>query len=155
MTPSQIIALVRDTALVVGVGLILLFVYRSGEDRLKAADLKDLQADIQQQAKTLQTWRQESTYAQKQLSLDLAAIHTAPVVVHDWSLREPSCAQPAMLPAAADKTGSQPTVTGPVQPGIRTDAESDRRDSIVADFKQRWELILANCRSLDAQWPQP
>jgi hypothetical protein len=153
MSPTAIIALVRDTALLVGVGLILLFVYRSGEDRLKATDLKGLQAEIQQQAKTIQTWREESTDAQKQLSLDLAAIHAAPVVVHDWSLREPSCPQSSVLPAAPSKASDQPPSAGGTQPGRGDAATADRRDFAVASFKAKWETILAGCRALDAQWP--
>jgi hypothetical protein len=153
VTPGQIIALVRDIGLLVGVGLILIFVYRGGEDRVRSADLKGLQAEIQQQAKTIQTWRQESTDAQKQLSLDLAAIHAAPVVVHDWSLREPSCPQSPVLPTTATQAGHEPSAAWGTQPGRGDAAEADRRDFAVSEFKRKWETVLARCRSLDAQWP--
>jgi hypothetical protein len=156
MTPGQYIALVRDTVLVVGVGLILLFVYRSGEDRLKAADLKGLQAEIQQQAKTLDTWRKESTNANDQLSKDISAINAAAAipVQHIW-VREPSCPQPAVLPTTTGQTSHEPPAAGGVQPGRGTDAETDRRDAIVGDFKRKWEIILAQCRALYSQWPEP
>lgn len=156
MTPGQYIALARDIGLVVGVALILLFVYRSGEDRLKASDLKGLQTEIQQQAKTVAQWRKESTDANDQLSKDVSAINAAHdiPVQHIW-VRDTSCPQPAVLPAAASRATGQLAPTGAVQPGVRTDAETDRRDSIVADFKQRWETVLAECRAVDAQWPQP
>ncbi len=86
MTPAQIIALIRDTALMAGVGLILWFVYRGGEDRIKAGDLKGLQTEIQQQAKTLATWHKESTDANDRLSKDVSAINAAHdiPVQHVW-----------------------------------------------------------------------
>jgi hypothetical protein len=153
MTPGQYIALARDIAVVVGLAIIGWLVYRGGEDRVKASNLRDLQAEIQQQAKTLEKWRGESTDAQKQLSADVAAITTAPVVVHDW-VRQPSCPQPAMLPAAAAQAGSHPSADGGFQSGARAAPDGDRRDSAVAAFKQHWETVLAQCRALDAQWPQ-
>lgn len=154
LTPGQVIALIRDTALVVGVGLILWFVYRGGEDRVKASDLKGLQAEIQHQADILSDWRKEATDANTQLSKDVSAINlsAATPVQHVW-VREPSCSQPAVLPATAPKAAGQPATAGPVQPGVRTDAAADRRDAIVAEFKRRWETELAECRALAAQWP--
>jgi recombination DNA repair RAD52 pathway protein len=140
--------------IVAGIAILLWLVYRGGEDRVKAADLKGLQAEISQQSKTLADWRKESNDANDQLSKDVAAINTAAAapIQHVW-VRDSSCPQPTVLPATAAKASPQPAATGPVQPGVRTDAESDRRDSIVAEFKRRWETTLAECRSLDAQWP--
>lgn len=153
MTPGQYIALARDIAIVAGLAIIGWLVYRGGEDRVKAANLRDLQTEIQQQAKIIEKWRGESTDAQKQLSADVAAIHAAPVVVHDW-VRQPSCPQPAVLPPAAPQAGGQPSAAGRAQPGRGDAAAADRRDFAVATFKAKWETVLAGCRALDAQWPQ-
>lgn len=154
MTPGQIIALIRDIGLLVGVGLILWFVYKGGEDRVKASDLKSLQAEIQQQAKTLSDWRKEATDANDQLSKDVSAINlsAATPVQHVW-VRDAPCPQPAVLPATTPKAAGEPAPPGPIQPGVRTDAAADRRDAIVAEFKRRWETELAECRALAAQWP--
>lgn len=145
----------RDIALVAGIALILLLVYRSGQDRAKASDLKSLQAQIQQQAKTLTAWRQESTDANAQLSKDISAINAAAAlpVQHVW-LRNPSCAQPAVLPATAPKAREPTAAAGGAQRGGGDVLDGARRDRIVAAFKQRWETELAQCRALDAQWPQ-
>ena len=156
MTPGQYIALARDIAIVAGIALILWLVYRGGEDRVKAGDLKALQTEIQQQAETLQGWRNEATHANEQLSKDVAKINSeaATPVQHVW-LREPSCPEPPVLPAASSQASREPAASGTVQPGVRTDATADRRDSIVAEFKRRWETALAECRAIDAQWPSP
>lgn len=154
MTPAAILALLRDTALVVGVGLILWLVYRGGENSVKASDLKSLQAEIAQQAKILNQWHQESTDANDQLSRDVAAIHAAPVVVHDW-MRNDTCPKPPVLPATSAAASGQPASAGGSQQGPGDAARADRRDAIVADFKQRWETSLAECRAALAQWPRP
>lgn len=154
MTPGQYIALARDIGLVVGVALILLFVYRSGEDRLKASDLKGLQAEIQQQAKTLTAWRKESTDANDQLSKDVSAINAAHdiPVQHVW-VRDTSCPQPAVLPGTPAKASDDHPSAGGTEPGRGGAAASDRRDFAVAEFKRKYEIALAECRAVDAQWP--
>lgn len=155
MTPGQYIALARDIALLVGVAIIVLLIYRGGEDRVKASDLKSLQVQIQQQAKTLTAWRQESTDANTQLSKDISAINAAAAVPvqHVW-LRNPSCPQPPVLPAASTKASQPPAAAGGTQPVGGDALDGARRDRLVAAFKQRWETELAQCRALDAQWPQ-
>lgn len=145
----------RDIALVAGIALLLLWVYRSGQDRVKASDLKSLQVQIQQQAKTLSTWRQESTDANAQLSKDISAINAAAAVPvqHVW-LRDPSCPQHAVLPATSPQAREPPAAAGGVQPVGGDVLDGARRDRLVAAFKRRWETELAQCRALDAQWPQ-
>lgn len=156
MTPSLYLAAARDIVILAAIGLLLWWVYRSGQNAVKASDLKGLQSEIQQQAKTLSDWRKEATDANEQLSQDVSAINAAAAipVQHVW-VRDTSCPQPAVLPTPAGKANGEPAAAGPVQPGVRTDAEADRRDAIVGDFKQRWETTIAQCRALDAQWPSP
>jgi hypothetical protein len=155
VTPGQYIALARDICLVVGISIILLLVYRSGQDRVKAGELKGLQTEIQQQAKTLTDWRNEANHANEQLSKDISAINSiaAMPVEHRW-VRDTSCPKPAVLPAAARQTGEPTTAAGGVQPVGGDVPDGPRRDRIVAAFKQRWETEFAHCRALDAQWPQ-
>jgi type II secretory pathway pseudopilin PulG len=155
MTPGQYIALARDIGIVAGLALILWFVYRGGEDRVKASDLKGLQAEIQQQAKTVAQWRKESTDANDQLSKDVSAINAAHdiPVQHIW-VRDTACAQPAVLSPATSKASPQPAPAGGIEPGRGDAATADRRDFAVAEFKRKWETTLAECRALDAQWPQ-
>jgi len=150
------LSVARDIGLVVGVAVILLLVYRSGEDRVKAGDLKSLQVQIQQQAKILADWRIEANHANEQLSKDISAINAAAAapVMHNW-MPQPACPKPAVLPATTPKAGQPSTAAGGVQPGGGDVPDGPRRDRIVAAFKQRWETELAHCRALDAQWPQP
>ena len=151
MTPGQIIALVRDTAVVAALGILLWLVYRGGEDRVKASDLKALQNQIAAQARIVDTWHQETTDANNKLNQTLASINTAPVVVHDW-VRQPACKP--VLPAAAGEASSPRADPAGIQPERGGDAEADRRDAAVAEFKVRWTAELATCQSFLDQWPQ-
>lgn len=152
MTPGQIIALIRDTAVVTALGFLLWLVYRGGEDRIKASDLKDLQKQIQDQAKIEDAWHQEATDANIKLQNTMAAINAAPVVVHDW-VRQPACLSESVLPAATGQAGPPRPDAAGVQPKRGGDAQADRRDGIVAEFKARWATELATCQSFLDQWP--
>lgn len=154
MTPAQYLAVGRDIVILAAIGIILWLVYRGGQDHVKAADLKALQTQIEQQAKTLQTWRKESTDANDQLSKDVAAINAAPVVVHDW-VRNDSCPKPTVLPATPAPAGrSAPSAGGP-EPGPGDAARADRRDFAVQEFKRKYETAFAECRAVLTQWPSP
>ena len=151
MTPGQIIALIRDTAVVAGIGILVWLVYRGGEDRIKASDLKALQEQVTAQAKIQETWHQEATDANTKLNQAVAAINAAPVVVHDWVRHD--CANPSLLPATTGQASPSRPDTAGVQPERGGDAEADRRDGIVAEFKARWATELATCQSFLDQWP--
>lgn len=151
VTPIQIIALVRDGLIVVGIALIFWFVYRGGENSVKVNDLKSLQAQIDRMAKQSDVWRKESTDANAQLSKDVAAINTAPVVVHDW-VRNSACTQSAVLPGPAAQASSEPADVRAVQSGTGGVLTGDWRDRAVAEFKNKWEKQLADWRAEDAQW---
>lgn len=152
MTPGQIITLIRDIAVVAGIGILLWLVYRGGEDRVKASDLKALQRQIIAQAKIEDTWHKEATDANDKLNQTMASINAAPVVVHDW-VRKPACSA-AVLPTPAGQAGASRADAAGVQPERGGDAESDRLDSIIAKFKVRWSTELATCQSFLDQWPQ-
>lgn len=151
MTPGQIISLIRDAVVVVAIGIILWLVYRGGEDRVKASDLKALQKQLDKQAQIADTWHKEATDANDKLTQTLATINAAPVVVHDW-VRQPAC-RPVLSAPTGPASAPRPDPTG-VQPERGGDAEADRRDSIVAEFKARWSTELATCQSFLDQWPQ-
>jgi hypothetical protein len=154
VTPAQIIALIRDTALVAGVSLILWFVYRGGEDRVKAADLKGLQDELHQMAQISDRWHQESTDANAQLAHDMAAIHAAA------SVQRPSvllCDQPAasasLLPGTAAAPAPASAGGGGAVAGSRGDSVRDIRPQLEA-FKLKYESALAGCRAALASWPE-
>lgn len=156
MTPAQYLAVARDLVILTAIGLLLWWVYRGGENAVKAGDLKALQADIQRQATIAEGWHKEATDATDKLSQDLAAIHAAPVVVHDWTpagLRDESCPKQPVLPSAPAPAGSRDSEPGGAQPGRGDAAAADRRDFAVAQFKRKWEGVLAECRATLDQWP--
>lgn len=154
MTPAQYLAVGRDIVILAAIGLLLWWVYRGGQNAVRAADLKALQAEIQHQADILSKWRGESNDAQATLSREVAAINAVPTVVHDW-VQQPACPKPAVLPATAPKAGNSPPAAGGVQPGPGEAARADRRDFAVAELKRKYETAFAECRAVLTQWPSP
>lgn len=156
MSPTQILALVRDTALVAGIALLLWFVYQGGKDRVSARDLKALQAQSATQSRTLDTWHQESAHATEKLTAAMAKIDAAAAVPirHDW-VRPPACSERAVLPTPSSEASDAHSGPGSVRPGDGSDAEADRRDQVIALYKQRWKTVLAQCQSVLDQWPSP
>jgi hypothetical protein len=150
MTFSAYIALARDIGIALALGFIIFKIYGAGENAVKVSDLKSLQAQIAEQASTLEGWRQESTNANAQLSQDLATLHAAatdkPPV---WLCDRPASPRSPVLPAAAASPDSpHPAVGGAVE-GPRRDI----RPQLEA-LKLKYETALAECRAGFAQWPQ-
>ncbi|MGH9821675.1 MAG: hypothetical protein ACREDR_00230 [Blastocatellia bacterium] len=156
MTLSGYIALARDFIIVAALAAVLYLVYRAGEDHIGAKDLQGLQQQIAAQSKILADWRKESTDANTQLSTDLKAINLAAAapIRHQW-VCEPGTGQTSpVLSSPARQAGYGVPSAGSVQPELGAAPQPDRRDAILAAFKQRWESVLATCRAEDSQWPQ-
>ena len=154
MTPAAIYTAVRDFLIIAAIAFVVYRVFVDGKNAVKAGDLKALQAQMSQQNEIVTQWHTQATKANEQLSQDLHAINTAPVVVHDWVRPSDSCAK-AVLPVAPAATGNSSAAAGGDQPVGGTTAEGSRRDIILADWKRFWETRLADCRVLYDGWPQP
>lgn len=154
MTPGQIIALIRDIAIVAGIGIILWLVYRGGEDRIKAGDLKGLQAQIKSQGQIIDRWHQESTDANDKLTADLAKINAAAAMPARpvWVCSQPDRPKP-VLPAPSGEAVHRDSPTGGTLDGAGPDRLRDIGPQL-KDFKQRWETVLAGCRAEHDQWPE-
>ena len=150
MTPAAYIALARDIGIVLALAFLVWKIYGAGENAVKVADLKSLQAQISAQAETLAGWRQESTDANTKLSQDLATLHAPADPKPPVWLCGPTTgsrgkvlsATPAAPPSLAASPGG--TDIGP-QRDIRPELEV---------FRLKYETALAQCRSLYSQWPQ-
>ena len=148
------LTVLKDAAILGLVAFVAYRIYTDGQNSIKAGDLKSLQAEVAQQAKTLEGWRKDQSNAQAQLSSDLARIAAAPPIVHDWVRESPPSAQPSVLPTTPGQACHTSTESGGAEPGPRDPIAADRRDLAVAEFKRKFETALAECRSLDASWPQ-
>lgn len=150
MTPGAYIALVRDIGIALALGFLVWKIYGAGENAVKVSDLKSLQTQIAEQAKTLEGWRQESTHANDQLSQDLAALH-APAADKPpvWLCNAPASPRSPVLPAATSAPASVPPSTG--RADVRP--ERDIRPQLET-FRLKYETALAECRSLYSQWPK-
>lgn len=153
MKPSQLLALVRDIGVVVGIGLLLWLVYQAGKDRVSARDLKALQDQITQQSTIVDSWHQEAQNASQKLSTDMAAINAAAAAPHrPVLLCPPARSQRPVLPAPTGETGGAHPSAGTTFEGVGPDHARDIEPELTA-FKQRWEIVLAQCRSVLDQWP--
>jgi hypothetical protein len=152
---NQYLTAVKDVLILIGVGLVLWFVWRAGTDHVGKKELSDLQAQISAQGKQVAVWRQESNDAQTKLSQDMQRINTAAStpVIHRWVCQQPS-PKSSVLPPASGKAGPVISSGGGFQSGTGAVPGNDWRDLATAAFKQRWETVLAECRAEDNQWPK-
>lgn len=150
MTPGMYIALARDLGIALALAFIVWKIYGAGENAVKVNDLKSLQAQIADQAKTVDTWRQENTDANTQLSRDLASLHApAPDKPPVWLCDAAPSPRRAVLSSPAASTDSSHPSPGGSDDGRRRDI----RPQLEA-FKLKYETALAECRSVIAQWPK-
>lgn len=155
MTPGQIVALVRDALILAALGFVVWWIWRSGEDRVKVADMAAVQKQLAANATELANWRAQSAQAETQHAADLQTInatlaqHNQPLIV-----RVPAPApRPGAVPSPASAACNQPAASG------ATDARSgggtttvDLRPAI-SGIEARYEAALADCRAALAKWP--
>lgn len=155
MSPAVIYKTVRDVLVIAAIAFILYRIYTDGKNAVRAEQLNSIQKAVEQQAGILKQWHTEATNANTELAASIGRINSTPTVVHDWVRPPTACQERSMLPAAAGAAGASGANTG----GIRSEHggvfETDRRDSIVAEFKRRWGTELALCQADLDQWPQP
>lgn len=156
MTPSQVIALIRDVLILAALGFLVWWIWRSGEDRVKVTDMAAVQKQLAANARTLEQWKAQSTQAETQHAADLETIrstlaqHSAPILV-----RVPApAAGPYALPGASPAPRCEPAGAGgdhgATGGGSRT---VDIRPAVTA-VEERAEEALADCRAALAKWPR-
>lgn len=152
MTPGQIIALIRDAAIVGGILAILWIVYRGGENTIKRDDLQAVQKQLRENAQHAAQYAQQSQSADQQRADDLAQVRLAiagqraPVVV----MRGPANPGPVSCPPTSP--GAQPTGAGPAISGAREDTVDVR--PAINGYENRIEQVVADCRAALAKWPR-
>ncbi len=150
MSPSAYIALARDVCILLALAFVVWRIYAAGQNAVKAADLQFLQAQLSEQAKTLDSWRQEATNANDQLSRDVATLHApTPNKPPVWLCNAPSSPRRPVLPATAPTAPSEHPSPG----GADIGSQRDIRPQLDA-FQLKYETALAECRSVYSQWPQ-
>jgi hypothetical protein len=151
VTPSAYIALARDLIIVVALGLLIWLLMSFGADRVKVADIKAVQKQITDNAKTEADWRKKQTDANAQRDIDLAqvaagiAAQHAPVIVRSG----PARACPVSVPAA--QAGGPPAAAGGADEGSGIDR--DIRPQLNA-FEFKAETAIADCRAALDGWPK-
>lgn len=153
MTPGQIIALIKDLAIVVTLGLAIWLLISYGKDIVKVSDMKAVQKQLAQNAITEAQWRQEQEAANAQRDTQLAQVGAAIANQHAPVLvcRSPNPGPVPSVPAATADAhpGIGGTDTGPGG----GDKPIDIRPAINA-FELKYETALADCRAAIASWPQ-
>ncbi len=150
MSPGAYIALARDIGIVLALAFLVCRIYGAGENAVKASDLKSLQAQVAEQAQTLQAWRQESTDANTTLSQDLATLR-APTdpMPPVWLCNAPASPRRPVLSTPAASTDSAHSAAVGADLGSQRDIQPE-----LEAFRLKYETVLAECRSLYSQWPK-
>jgi hypothetical protein len=153
MTPTAIIALVKDVVILIAAGLAVYLCVSYGKDFVKIADMKALQVQLTQNALTETQWRKEQTDANTKRDTDLAKVadtiagQRAPVYI----MRGP--ASSGAVPNAACQASGPPASAGRTDAGRGSDRQPvDLRPQVNA-FELKYETAIADCRAALDQWP--
>lgn len=148
MNPAQIIALVRDVLVVVGIGWLIFHIYRDGEDKVRRQDMEVVQKQLTANAAQQARWAQERTDAETKRDSDLRSVRDAiasnsrPVIVRvpsGGSAVSGHTAGAASCPAGSG--GSDGTVGKDLRPAIR-------------EYEEWIEREFGDCRVVLSQWPR-
>lgn len=148
MTPSAIIALIKDVVIVVAVGAVAYFLITYGKDIVKVDDIKAVTKQLQDNVTTQARWQKESTDADTQHVASLAKItdlvsnQRTPVFV-----RGPTCPNPVSAPAA--KAGDSSGPSGATDQGRGVDYRP-----VINEFESHYETALADCYAALDKWPR-
>lgn len=155
MTPSQIIALVRDAAILGALGFILWYVHRADENAFKVDNLTATTKQLTANAATAARYAKEASDAQSQLTHQVAANAAAIGSQRAPVLLCPPAASARAVPGATAGATGQPASAGGVAAGPRGNSQPGRdvRPELNA-FETKYENALATCRSVLAQWPR-
>lgn len=154
MSPTVIIALIRDAAILGALGFVVLWIRNEGAQSVKKQDLKAVQSQLADNALRQQQYAQEARDAQTQHSHDVETISAA-IAAHSIQpvlVRIP--AGPGTMHGVSATTPGQPTSRGGTHEAARDDPESaiDVR-AAVSQFELTYESALADCRQALAIWP--
>lgn len=148
MTPTAIIALVKDLVILVAVVAVGYFLVTYGKDIVKVSDIKAVTKQLEDNATTQARWQKESTDADAQRATNLAKItdlvgsQRAPVFV-----RGPTCPIPVSSTAAKASDSSDPSWATDQRTGV------DLRPRINS-FEIHYETALADCYAALDKYPK-
>jgi len=147
MSFTVIIALARDVFIVLALGFVVFWIYRTGGDRVRLADLKIVQDQLTHNTQLEAGWKTEIVAAEirrEQEESELSAridAQRAPVRL---------CRSPSPSPVSnptAPAEGSH-SAGGSVDRGPGKDLRPD-----INAFELKYENALSDCRAALASWP--
>lgn len=153
MSPTAIIALVRDVVIVAALGFILWYVHRADTNAVKVSDFQAVQKQITHNADQVAAWQKEATDANAQRQTEMAGIRSsidsqrAPVLV----CNRPASGSPVPRAPAAPAGGA--AAGGTADAGPRGDPQPVDVRPLVNQFELKYEAALASCRAVLNQWP--
>lgn len=155
MTPTAIIALIKDIVILGAIGFAIYIVLNYGKDIVKVKDMQAVQKQLSDNKLTEAQWRQEQVDANvqrdqsvKQLADAIATQHTPVYVVRNGSIS--ACPVPGAPPKSSDQTAS----TGGANSGVGGASQTvDIRAGINA-FETKYESSLSDCRAILMGWPK-
>lgn len=149
MTPSQIIALIRDAVIVAALGFVVWRVYSAGENAIKVDDIKALQAQLSDNAEKQAQWAKDSQDAQTQRAQDMVQVTAAINAQHAPIVLRSGPSSTCPVPRAPASPASIPPGTGSAQSAAGGDIRPE-----INRFELRLESVVADCRAALASWPK-
>ena len=142
MNPLQIIALAKDAAITVAVVFVIWFVYHSGSNAVKVADIQAVQKQLATNQATQERYRNEINDAFAEQSSQMGNLahsidaQRKPVIVRVAPSGRALPGDPASPADPSPQTG-----TVDIRPGVNA-------------FERKYEQALAECRALKESWPK-
>lgn len=156
VTPTQIIALVRDVAILAGLAFVVFWIWRSGGDRVKVQDMAAVQIQLTANAAKLDAWRKEAADADQKRSTDLEGVralilqHNQPILVRTAA----PAASAGSLPGHPLSASCVAARAGGSDAGSGGSARTIDLRPDIARLELKYESALGDCRAALAKWPQ-
>jgi Tfp pilus assembly protein PilE len=147
MTLSQYIALARDAVIIGILSWGVWFLYHSGENSIKLADLKAVQTQLTHNAQQVEDWKARENAAEVKHDQEVQLVATTVASQHQpVRLCHTPSASSVSHPASTPQGSNPPSRTANTGPGV------DIRAAVNA-FEIKYEAALADCRQTLAEWP--
>ena len=153
MTPAQIIALVRDALIVVGIAWLVFHIYRDGEERVRKQDMEAVQKQLAANAAKSAQFAEEAKNAEAQRVADNLQVMAAVGAYHQ-PVRLCNSGSAGAVPGAPATAAGHPAGPGTTNEGIGSDPFGPDLRPAISGFETKFEGYFSACRSILNQWPR-
>lgn len=145
---SEYLAIAKDLAIVIAIAALVYFVYHSGANSVRVADIQAMQKQIEANAKTQERYHSEITDAFAEANSQMGNLaHSIDANHKPVIVRVPASG------SAVPGTPASPPSTGPFSGGGDATPGVDIRPQLNA-YEKWLEERFGQCRALKESWPK-